>query len=459
MTPMYVIRDPELFRHLSTKEFDSFEDHKFLIDREIDNLFGQSVFLMRGQKWREMRATLSPAFTGSKMRLMFELVRSCADNAMRYLHKIDADKEAKAVLPLEMGEVFSRYANDVIATCAFGVELDSFADRNNEFYLNGKKITDVSFKVVIKFLAQRIAPGIMKLLKIQYFDSDLKTFFATMIERNMKTRREHSIVRPDMVDLLMKAKAGAFSQQDESDSMQTDDGFATTTESSIGRAKVTRQWTDGELIAQTFVFFLAGFDTTTALLVAASYEIMLNAEVQQKLISEIDECEIGLNGAKISYERLQKLTYLDMVISEALRIRPPAAWFDRLCSKDFELKIDGRTIEIKKGQQIWVPVAAYHHDPNFFPNPEKFDPERFSEENRSSINPAWYIPFGVGPRNCIGSRMALMVAKTVLYYLLRNYTLEPNSKTQIPMKMVSVPTGMYPEKGLCMNLRCRRAPQ
>lgn len=86
---------------------------------------------MKGDKWRHMRATLSPAFTGSKMRQMFELVSQCADGVAQHFLKVSADGP---VIQAEMKDLFSRYANDVIASCAFGIKIDSFADPTNDFF-------------------------------------------------------------------------------------------------------------------------------------------------------------------------------------------------------------------------------------------------------------------------------------------------------------------------------------
>lgn len=171
---------------------------------------------------------------------------------------------------------------------------------------------------------------------------------------------------------------------------------------------------------------------------------------------EIDENERNLNGKPITYEGLQKLKYLDMVVSEVLRTRSPASFLDRICSKDYELQIDERKIKICKGTQLWIPVSAYHHDEKYFPNPEKFDPERFSDENKGNINRATYIPFGIGPRNCIASRFGLMELKATLYYLLKDFSLEVNSKTQIPMKIKLAPIASFPENGLHLNIRLRQ---
>lgn len=94
---------------------------------------------------------------------------------------------------------------------------------------------------------------------------------------------------------------------------------------------------------------------------------------------------------------------------------------------------EGLNLKIEKGMNIWASSYNFHLDPNYFADPYHFDPERFSDENRHKINPAHYVPFGSGPRNCIGSRFALMELKGLLYFLLKDFKLQVSHKTQVPM--------------------------
>ena len=84
-----------------------------------------------------------------------------------------------------------------------------------------------------------------------------------------------------------------------------------------------------------------------------------------------------------------------------MRLYPPNAVADRLCSKPYTLQADP-PVQIKPGDALWIPICSIHRDPEYFPEPEKFDPERFSDENKHSIKPFTYLPFGSGPRICIG---------------------------------------------------------
>lgn len=154
---------------------------------------------------------------------------------------------------------------------------------------------------------------------------------------------------------------------------------------------------------KAFIFFIAGFDTTSTVLSLLTYELSLNPGIQQKLMDEIDETERELDGKRISYETLQQMKYMDQVVSEGLRKWPVTGLVDRYCVSDYVCELDnGAQYHFEKGVGFMVPIYGFHHDPKYFPQPEQFDPERFSDENKHKIVPGTYIPFGIGPRNCIG---------------------------------------------------------
>lgn len=138
------------------------------------------------------------------------------------------------------------------------------------------------------------------------------------------------------------------------------------------------------------------------------YELAINPDVQQKLQSEIDNV---FNSDKLSYENLLKMKYLDMVVCESLRKWSPAPILGRKCTKSFEIKpktSEEKSLELKPGDVVWIPVHGLHYDPKVYPDPSRFDPERFNDENKSKINPLHFIPFGAGPRNCIGKGIFLI---------------------------------------------------
>lgn len=400
--PMYFIRDPEMVKQLAVKDFDHFEDHRSFVDDDVDALFGNSLFMLHGEKWRDMRATLSPAFTGSKMRQMFELVTDCAHEMSAYFQN---EAQSGKTINIEMKEIFSKYTNDVIASAAFGIQVNSLKDPTNEFFLTGKRFQKFTEPLaIIKLILLKAIPRIMKFLEIELMEAQVKKFFKSMVLDTMAYREKNNIFRPDMINILMQVQTGSLQQQQQQKSVEDkeSDGFATVEESNVGKVIVRRQWSEDEIVAQCFLFFVAGFDTSSTLLAFAAYELALHPDIQEKLFEEVSMVNKQNAGQKLQYDVLQKMKYLDMVISEALRKWPPAAITDRVCVKDYEYDDGKRKFQIEKDIAFWIPIYAFHYEPKYFPEPEKFDPERFSDDNKSKIIPGTYIPFGIGPRNCIG---------------------------------------------------------
>ncbi|XP_062558848.1 probable cytochrome P450 9f2 [Armigeres subalbatus] len=433
MTPVYVIRDPEIIKQVAVKDFDHFIDHLPVFGNsnyDHPNLIsGKSLFSLTGQRWKTMRATLSPAFTGSKMRYMFELIVECTQRAVKYYEE-EAGKKGAHVY--EMKDVFSRFANDVIATCAFGLQVESSRDRSNEFFVNGKKMLDFSRStVILRFIGHRVVPALMAYFGWDVIDEQQNTYFKKLILNAIKEREQRSIVRPDMINLMIQAKKGTLKHQKEND--QLTEGFATVQESEVVKSTDTTVMTDVEMVAQCLIFFLAGFDTVSTTLLYSAYELAMNQDIQKKLHAEIQETRSSLGGKPLTYDAMQKMKYMDMVISEVLRMWPPAPSVDRECTKDYVMdEGNGKKYTIEKGAALWFPIHGLHHDPEYFPKPDMFDPERFSDERKGSINAGAYIPFGIGPRNCIGSRFALAEVKTILYYMLGSFSFERCSKTEVP---------------------------
>lgn len=319
--PLLLIRDPELIKRITVKDFDHFANHRdVFFTEEAEPLMGKSLFMLRDQKWRDMRSTLSPAFTGSKMRQMFRLIVECAQDAGEMLLQ-EAGRHADAGKPFvpELKDIFTRCMTDVIASAAFGLQVNSLADRENVFYQHGRR--SVHFTTVSMFRGMFINkfPRLAAMFGLTFFDPKHREFYRRLVIDTMHHRDVHGIVRPDMIQLLMDAKRGslttkavAVGDEPHQDAM----GFATVHEetgATGGRTK--RVWTDDDFTSQCFLFFLAGFETSSTLMCVAVHELMENQEVQRRLRAEVDEVRAELNGAALTYERLQKMQYLDMVVS------------------------------------------------------------------------------------------------------------------------------------------------
>ncbi|XP_037941197.1 probable cytochrome P450 9f2 [Teleopsis dalmanni] len=428
-TPVCMLRDPELIKQVTVKEFDHFVNHRSIFNNDEGNLISSSLFSLRDAKWKDMRSTLSPVFTGSKMRQMYQLINQVAQDTAKYLKQETTTCSSEGGIEIEFKDYCTCFTSDVIASAAFGLQVNSLSDRNNEFFVMSKKVTHFTAWQYLKFFLFDNFKTIMKFLKIELFDKKFSDYFMNLVLGTMKYRVEHNISRPDMINMLMEARGLIKSEH----------------------PKVNREWTDVDMVAQCFFFFLAGFETSAVLVCFALHELMENPEVQAKLYEEISKLDKKIDGKAPTYEELQGMKYLDMVVLEVLRKWPAAGAIDRECNKDFIYEADNEKIEIKKGDNIWIPVAGIHRDPKYFENPEQFDPERFNEENKNKIKPFTYLPFGTGPRICIASRFAQLEAKTLIYYLVRDFFIKQSKKSTIPMELSMATIQLIPKSGFWLK--------
>ncbi|KFB49805.1 hypothetical protein ZHAS_00017823 [Anopheles sinensis] len=455
LTPMFVVRDAELVKRVLVKDFDHFVNHRPMFpsndDPKSTMLLPKTLFVLKDQRWRNMRTTLSPTFTGSKMRQMFELIVECSERMVQHYRR---EAETTGPQEYELKDVFIRFTNDAIASCAFGVQVDSFQDENNVFFRYGKELTNFARPhVFLKMMGYQVFPALMGRLQIDFFDSKHSQFFTDLFHQSVETREKHGIVRPDMVHLLMQARKGTLQREMEREAHES---FATAYESeSLHNTEVpSGMLNETAMVAQCIIFFVAGFDAVANAMTFVAYELAVAQAIQQKLYDEILATHEALDGKSVTYDALQKMHYLDMVVSETLRKWPPNPASDRMCTKEYKIVgEDGEPdVTIPQGASVSIPIAGLHYDPRYYPEPERFDPERFNEENKHKIPQGAYLPFGLGPRNCIASRFALMEVKAIVYHLLLNFKFEPTDRTPIPMRLAKGFTTLRAEKGMHMKL-------
>ncbi|EDV36352.1 uncharacterized protein Dana_GF12005 [Drosophila ananassae] len=435
---IFFIRDPELIKLIGITKFDHFVNHNAMHNNMQESILAKSLISLRDGSWREMRNILSPAFTGSKIRVMYALIHDCSKEGVLYIKE---QLKKQATIDLEMKDYFMRFANDVIATVAFGLNVNSFRRKDSEFFQIGQSLSNRTGWEVVKAILFSLMPRLMKLLRVEVMDSKNIEYFTSLVKVAMKYRKEHNVVRPDMIHLLMEAKQ---QRHDQLQDLSKDSRYYV-------------EFTDEDLLAQCLLFFFAGFEIISTSLTFLTYELCQNPAVQQRLYEEILTERQDLMDEPLTYDRLMKMEYMDMVVLEGLRKWPPAIATDRECSEDIDLfsERSEKLFSARKGDKLQIPIFSIHHDPENFSDPESFDPERFNEERRSEIKPCTFLPFGLGPRNCIGNRMALMEIKSIVYKLLLNFELLAAEKTSSDLLEDIKGHGLKPKDGFWLKLKPR----
>ncbi|XP_012540006.1 cytochrome P450 9e2-like [Monomorium pharaonis] len=419
-SPIFLIRDPDLIKSMLVKNFEAFPNRKGFSENDL--LLAKNLSSLRGEKWRNVRTILSPSFTSSKMKMMFTLMSECAEDFTKFLSTLPEDK-----CEIDTKDAFSKYTNDVIATCAFGMKINSMKDPTNKFYVNGKESTNF-VRGSLKFLLLRSFPSLGKIFNIKLIDDEIVNFFKDIVKTTIARRDAEHITHPDMLQLMID----------------------------IRDKEGCRELDIDEITAQVYIFFFGGFDTSSTAMSFAAHEIAVNPAVQTKLQQEIDKVLKESNG-EVSYESINGLEYLDAVISEVLRLYPPVPFTERICEKSYELPpaLPGeKSFVVKKDMTFCIPIYAIHHDNKYYDNPDKFSPERFLN-NKFHLNSSHYLPFGLGPRMCIASKFAILQVKVVLFHLLAQCELKPCAKTPSPLKFAKTLT-LMPNNGFWLNIQRRK---
>lgn len=173
---------------------------------------------------------------------------------------------------------------------------------------------------------------------------------------------------------------------------------------------------------------LLGKESVSTAIVACLYELVQKPDLMIKVQEEIDEA-YG-NDADITYDSLKNLKFIDRCLAEATRKFPGTAMVTRECTADY--RIAGTQLVIPKGTQIFIPLVNMHFDEEFFENPKDFNPDRFIESpnGTTKTDGLAYLPFGAGPRNCIGESLGRIIFKHSLVTVLLDYDLELSNPSE-----------------------------
>ena len=299
---------------------------------------------------------------------------------------------------------FSKLTLEVILSTAFGVDTSIQLGENTEMLENAKAL----FRTpgILRQLA-RLPFGKSLLKLMSSLSGNKPLYFHGVAKEIIKSRRQQGLTgRKDLLHLMMIANE------------------ETTVE---GVSKLS----DEEIVAQSIIFLLAGYETSSNTLSFILYHLALNPDVQDKLRTEIKEAVESNAKRKSLYELAQNMEYLDCVIKESQRLCPAAAQVNRECCENYDLN----GIHIPAGTEIMIPIYVLHHDPDAWQNPENFDPERFLGPAKDARHAFQFLPFGAGPRNCIGMRFALMEVKVALVRILMKFKFMASPETQVPLEI------------------------
>ncbi|KAM3959526.1 LOW QUALITY PROTEIN: uncharacterized protein ACR2FA_006459 [Aphomia sociella] len=402
--PTLIVQDPEIVKLIMTKDFYYFSS------REISSythkeVLTQNLFFTYGDRWKVLRQNLTPLFSSTKMKNMFHLIEKCShslENMLNYEFNKNNVVEIRALI--------ARFTMDGIGSCAFGINTKTMENdsKDNSFTTIGNSLFLETYYRGFKLIARAIWPAIFYGLGMKSFPTEVDRFFYNLIMEVIKGRNYKPSGRNDFVDLILKFKENKFITGDRMANMKGDD------------KKVFLDVDDEFLVGQCILFFAAGYETSSTTLQYLFYELAKHPEEQNRLIEEVDEY-LKRHDNKLVYECVTEMPYAEACINEAMRLYPVLGVITREVIERYTLPC-GAVLD--KGVRVHIPVHHLHHHPDHFPEPEQFRPERFYGDEKQYVKPYTYLPFGEGPRICIGMRFAKMQMLAGIITFYKKYRVE-----------------------------------
>ncbi|CAF0846127.1 unnamed protein product [Brachionus calyciflorus] len=401
---------------LTTDRFESLEVEP------LDKL----MTVLKDEEWKNVRAIITTAFTTGKLKSnlsyethMYKYIHECAENLEKFLDKI-GEKDGC----LDTKEVFSCFSLDVISSCCFGISTNSLDDPDNEFIQHVQKFFENSVrfdsKLVLIFFFPKLAGYLSQKGLIEFFPMKTLRFFEEFINSVIHRRKNKLEIRDDFIQNILDHEENDLEKKTQEIKIENLDENV----KNKWKTPLKKTLTNKEILSQSILFLLAGYETTSQTLSYIAYNLAMNPNDQEKLIQEVDDV-LDRHDGKVNYESISEMHFMDNVINETLRMFPPAVRLDRIASADYEYN----GMKIPKGMVWSVPIWALHHDPEIYPEPDCFRPERFDEKEKNLRENVAFLPFGAGPRNCVGMRFALLEIKILLTIVLSKYSFEKCDKT------------------------------
>lgn len=315
--------------------------------------------------------------------------------------------------------LFSLFALEVIMKAAFGFDTDIQMNPDEAFVERAKN----AFQTPLYIRAFSLLPFWTYLSRYVNILPGADFFIA--LARNMLQQKaqQGSSNRRDLLQLMLEAHEVTVN----------------------GVSKLS----DDEIIAQSITFLLAGFETTGTTLSSTAYFLATHPDVQDKLIEEIDKADEARGDTPL-YDYVQSIGYLDQVVCEVLRLCGPAFLLLRGCEEEAVFK----GVRFPKGVDVNIPTYVLHRDPEVWDNPLEFNPENFSPEAKEKRDPYSFLPFGTGPRQCIGMRLALLEIKLGLLKIMQQFKFERAAETVATLEHRAVIL-MTPKDKIYVKVRAR----
>ncbi|MEM6603391.1 MAG: cytochrome P450 [Pseudomonadota bacterium] len=402
---IFTVNEKDLVHEVLTDREGHFPKH-YVQHEMLCPLLGESVFSTNGEKWQKQRTMLNPAFAHTNLKRVFAMMQDASKELIELLEAVAIKDDYVHIDP-----IMTHVTADIIFRTILSKKLGAKDAHNihiafNKYQTIAQRITTLRLYGLPSFglgwLADRYARHIHQVFK----DITKERYDAF----HKKREDGHSLPNDDILDALMRAQ-------------DPDDGS---------------YFSFDDIIDQLSIIFLAGHETSASALTWSLYLLAHCPHLQQKSYEEIQK--VG----QISFETMRLLKITESVFQEALRLYPPVSFFPREAAHDMTV----RDKNIAKGDMLTISPWLLHRNKNYWQEPHHFAPERFTDQesqDKTSIK-SCFIPFGKGPRICIGAGFAKQEAVIILADIIKNFhiSLKGDHNVEPVSRMTTRPkSGVY----------------
>ncbi|KAJ8666987.1 hypothetical protein QAD02_008649 [Eretmocerus hayati] len=385
-TPRLIIRDRNLIKDILIKDFESFSERGVQVHENVEPL-SHHLFTMGRDFWQPIKTALLPAFNVGKLKESAHVILNIAEEFSTYVETV-----AQASSEVNCIDAFTRFMNEVLGKWGLQLEMNQFDTESTVFReINNSRRSWGVYNATRRLLRENL-PGLYKYSSKLFRNNVVISYYVNKLKSIEQYRKCTGDDLKDYAGLLLQFKNET---------------------SKIGERCLSDELT----AAQIYLLFTAGAESTALVISKAIYEIAKSDLIQNTLRDEIKRVFEKSDGT--IFEKLKVLKYLNQVFKETLR-KYPLRNIIRVSTKPYTFR--GTNVKIPAGTNIIVPLYGLHRDPEIFQNPNVFDPERFDTEMKNQD--LFSIPFGLGPRYCIGSKLAEVTVKIILVVILKKFKLK-----------------------------------
>ncbi|XP_052865272.1 cytochrome P450 4d1-like [Anopheles cruzii] len=424
-----VVNDPKDVEVLlsSPKYIDKSTEYDF-----IRPWLGEGLLTSRGRKWHSHRKVITPTFHFKILEQFVEIFDRQSSTFVKMLQPFAESSKSFDIFPQ-----VTLCALDVICETAMGTKLNAQVNSNSTYVLAVKEITN--------------------LIQLRFYDFLIRYNFFFRLSSNSRKQKKVLKVLHDYTNSVIQDRRQQLA------TAKSGDGSAELSDHDLGIKKRMafldmllqstidgQPLTDLEIREEVDTFMFEGHDTTTSAISFLLQSLAKNPDVQQKTFEEVLSIVGGDRTTPITMAMLNDMHYLDLVIKETLRLYPSVPMIGRKIVQTTE--INGKMFPA--GANAIIMPFFMGRNPEFYPNPDKFDPERFTvETSAEKMNPYQYVPFSAGPRNCIGQKFAVAELKSITSKVLRHYEILPPDEQRDESFIAEMI--LRPEHGTYVRLKSR----